>query len=187
MWWRQHDWATDWTFAGQTFSPSFEVTGLSANTTYDFCVSNTLNPVDGVIYELAYVGVPPEPLVKPNAPTGLSVIVSGSTMVVSWNPATDVMVSSYNLKLNGSTIATGITNYKYVLSSGITAGAYSFTLQAVTAWGTISDATASASIDVYVPTTPVVECEDTGDILTIEWSDCKTTFPIDYYTITPSE
>jgi chitodextrinase len=104
---------------------SFQHTGLTAGTTYNYRVS----AADAVPNYSAWtptpvaVTTPPAPDTQPpTVPTGLvGVAVSSSQITLSWNPSTDnVGVKSYQVYLNNVLIAnTMTTSFQH---TGLTAG-----------------------------------------------------------------
>src|SRR5439155_762672 len=102
-------------------------------------------------------GDTPADTTPPSAPTGLTGAAAGSTGAnLSWSASTDnVGVTGYIVRRNGIQIATPATT-SYA-DTGLSVGAFSYTVAARDAAGNISPDSATASItiaDTTPPTTP---------------------------------
>lgn len=167
--------------AGTTSTPFFRITGLPYGaTSYTFCVSHTNNPSDGITATLTVTGHAIGAL--PQTPTSFTASLYGQTIVLNWALSADVTVIGYTIYLNGTAIVTNYNGDQYVYSGSLAAGIYNFTLCAVTRGGK-SDPTAAASITISSPSTPSPSVSVSGEQSVVSWADCKTTLPIDYYTV----
>lgn len=160
---------------GTSSTPSYQVIGLTAATTYSFTVSayDLGNQDSGPSAPLSVVTLAassggttssPTPSVDttaPSVPNGLNAMAVSSTQInLSWIAASDnVAVSGYRIYRGGAQVGT-TSNSSYSVT-GLTAGtSYSFTVAAYDAAGNVSaqssavTATTPAVADTAAPTIP---------------------------------
>ncbi|MFP4024984.1 MAG: GEVED domain-containing protein [Thiohalospira sp.] len=160
----------DGSFLASTSSTSYDVTGLSASTTYEYYVkakdaagnesvaSNTLEVT---------TDTPPD-TEAPTAPSNLSSSnVTENSVDLSWTASTDnVGVTGYDIYKDGSYLAnTSSTNYTVTGLSASTT--YEFYVKAKDAAGNVS--TASNTISVTTDDVVAEYCESKGNNSSYEW------------------
>ena len=169
-------------YAGLTVTPYYRFDALDYSTdSYTFCVSHTRNPEDGISVDLTLSGS--GTIVAPPAtPLNFTAAINGQVIVLQWDKPTDIGVRGHTVYLNNVAIAENIAGNIFIYSGTLTAGTYNFTLSAVNRGGesTLTDA---ASITISVPTTPSPSAVVVGEQAVVTWADCKTTLPIDHYTV----
>lgn len=169
-------------YAGLTVTPYYRFDALDYSTdSYTFCVSHTRNPEDGISVDLTLAGS--GAIVAPPAtPLNFTAAINGQVIVLQWDKPTDIGVRGHTVYLNNVVIAENIAGNIFIYSGTLTAGTYNFTLAAVNRGGesTLTDA---ASITISVPTTPSPSAVVVGEQAVVTWADCKTTLPIDHYTV----
>ncbi len=152
------------TSIGTNTTPNFSVTGLVANTVYNFTITakDEAGNVSAASSALSVTTLPPPDTQAPTAPTTL--VASNVTDVnldLSWTAATDnVAVTGYDIFRGSTKIGTSATTAYTV--NGLTAEtAYNFTVKAKDAAGNISVdsnivtvTTAAPAPDTQVPTAP---------------------------------
>src|SRR5439155_747195 len=135
---------------------SYTDTGLSAATTYSYAVA-ARDAAGNMSPDSTSVSVTLADTTPPSTPSGLTAAVAGSTGAnLSWSASTDdVVLTVYIVRRNGIQIATPATT-SYA-DTGLSVGAFSYTVAARDAAGNISPDSATASItiaDTTPPTTP---------------------------------
>lgn len=143
---------------------NYNVTGLSANTSYTFTVKavdaagNSSSASSAANFTTANIPVPSTDTTAPTAPTGLQVsgVPTANSISLLWNAATDnVAVTTYKI-FRGTILAGSVsgTTLNYVVT-GLTANTpYTFTVQAADAAGNQSVASNAVSATTAAATTP---------------------------------
>lgn len=131
---------------------SYAVRNLSSNTTYTIEVQ-AVN-AQGVSVWSVPVSVATSTIV---APQNISPQAVSTTQInVFWNPASSPNISSYNLRINGSQMITGITYLSYPLKNLNPGTNYTFEVQAVDSSGAVSNWSAPVSARTQpLPSTPI--------------------------------
>jgi len=148
-----------------TTATSFQHTGLTAGTTYNYRVSAydvVPNHSAWTVTPVSVTTPPSADTTAPSTPTGLlASAVSSSQINLSWTASTDnVGVTGYRVYRAGTLLVTlgAVTTYQ---NTGLSAStSYSYTVQAVDAAGNASGQSASASVttqaapDTTAPSVP---------------------------------
>lgn len=160
----------DGSFLASTSNTSYDVTGLSASTTYAYYVKakDAAGNVSAASNTLEVTTDTPPDTEAPTAPSNLSSSnVTENSVDLSWNASTDnVGVTGYDIYKNGSYLAnTSSTNYTVAGLSASTT--YEFYVKAKDAAGNIS----AVSNTISVTTSDVVAeyCESKGNNSSYEW------------------
>jgi chitodextrinase len=182
------------TLLTRTTTTSFQHTGLSAGTTYNYRVS----AYDAVPNHSAWTATPVAVTTPaaadtqaPSVPAGLlSTAVSSSQISLSWNASTDnVGVTGYRV-YNGTLVASPTTTS--VSITGLSASTlYAFTVVAVDAAGNASAPSAPLSVttpaapDTTAPTTPtgLTASAITSTSLTLSWSAATDNVGVSGYSV----
>jgi hypothetical protein len=117
----------------------------------------------------------------PAAVTGLTAVVHGQNIVLSWDPA--VLASGYRVSLSAVVLVDQLKGTSYTTSAVLTAGSYSFTVTGLNYFGEPSPSTAVATIVIYAPYTPTVTETLTAETVEVTWTDCKRTLPLSHYLV----
>jgi parallel beta-helix repeat protein len=143
------------TLAGSNTTPSFLVTGLTANTTYSFTVKarDAAGNISAASNALSVTTLAATDTQAPSAPTNLtSSAVTATSFTLTWTAATDnVGVTSYEIFRNGLSIGTATAT-----SFGVTGLAantsYAMTAKAKDTAGNVSFASTSLSVTTLAAT-----------------------------------
>jgi len=138
---------------------TFNVTGLSANTTYYFTVkASSSNGTSGASNQASATT---QALPAPGAPSSLSAVsVSPSEIDLSWTASSTTGVT-YSVFSGSTQIASGVTATSYAATGLAASTAYSFTVKAVNANGS-STATNVASATTQAAPAPTAPAVPTG-------------------------
>jgi fibronectin type 3 domain-containing protein len=130
---------------------SYPVKDLTPNTTYTFEVQ-TVSSTGISAWSTPVQATTLGPTPPPNAPAGVTTsVVSSSQINVFWNPSNSQNVTSYNLRVNGTEVITGITYLSYPVKNLTPGTTYTFEVQAVNSSGAAS----AWSTPVQATTTPI--------------------------------
>ncbi|RPH28431.1 MAG: T9SS C-terminal target domain-containing protein [Bacteroidales bacterium] len=148
---------------------TYNVTGLTANTSYSFYVkakdaAGNISAASNTINVTTLVSTDTQ---APTAPTNLAASsIAQTTLTLSWTASTDnVGVTGYDVYRGGTTLV-GSTATTSLNVTGLTANtSYSFTVKAKDAAGNIS----SASVALNVTTINGAYCTSQGNTITDEW------------------
>jgi chitodextrinase len=150
-----------------TATTSFQHTGLTAGTTYNYRVSSYDAAANNSAWTATPVSVTTPPAadtIAPSVPSGLTATaVSPAQINLSWAASTDnVGVSGYRVYRAGTLLATlgAVTSYQ---STGLAPSTtYSYTVQAVDAAGNASAQSASASATTQAASDTIAPSVPTG-------------------------
>ncbi|MDJ1493012.1 fibronectin type III domain-containing protein [Cytophagaceae bacterium DM2B3-1] len=169
------------TSIGTSATTSFNVTGLTANTTYSMTVKakDAANNVSAASTALSVKTATAPDTQLPSTPTNLTSPSKTQTSVnLSWTASTDnVGVTGYNI-YRGTTLAGSSTTTSFTVT-GLTANtAYSFTVRAKDAAGNLSapsttlSVTTSPASDTQAPSVPtnLVSSAITTTSFTLSWT-----------------
>ncbi|OAB48613.1 lytic polysaccharide monooxygenase [Paenibacillus antarcticus] len=146
--------------ASTTGALSYNLTGLTSNTTYNITVkavdaAGNVSPVSNAAAFTTLTVVGPD-IEAPSAPTSLHVMGSttSTTVPLMWNASSDnVAVTGYRV-FSGTTLVTNLSGstLDYLVSNLSPNTAYTFTVKAVDAAGNVS--AASNTLNVTTPAAP---------------------------------
>lgn len=123
---------------------SYAFKDLVPNTNYSFEVQAVNANGPSLWSTPVSIITPAQPL--PNAPATVSLqVASGSQINVFWTASTSPNIASYNLRLNGSQVITGITYLSYAMRNLNSNSTYTFEIQAVDSNGAVSNWSAPVS------------------------------------------
>jgi chitodextrinase len=153
------------TQVGTTTTTSYQDTGLTAGTTYNYTVAayDAAGNVSAQSTAAAATTQAPD-TTPPSVPAGLSATAVSSTQInLSWTASTDnVGVTGYDVYRNGTQV--GTTTTTTYQDTGLTAGTtYNYTVAAYDAAGNVS-AQSTAAAATTTTTVAFVQADDTGTI-----------------------
>ena len=160
----------DGSLKGTSASTSYNVTGLTAGTTYAYTVkakdgAGLYSPASSALNVTTLSDVDTE---APSVPTGLaSSSITTSSVTLSWNASTDnIGVAGYEIYKDGSLLTT-TTSTSYNVTGLTASTAYSFYVKAKDDAGNVSNA--SSSINVTTDDVIVEYCTSKGNNYSYEW------------------
>lgn len=123
---------------------------------------------------------------KTNSPsdvTDFSVVVKRDNFEFSWTKNTELDIAGYEIRKGASWDAGSVVGFfdvnKVALNEGVSGtGTVMFWIKAIDTTGNYSDTASMDSIVVQAPATPVILPVVVQNEVTLDWQDCKTTFPI---------
>lgn len=116
----------------------------------------------------------------PVSVTNFTATLTGQFIELTWHNGT---CSAYRLDLNSTTILDNYTGTRYVYRGNLTAGNYQFTIYGLNYLGNPSASGVSQTITISVPSTPNPSSTLYEEMITLSWTDCKTSLPISHYLI----
>ena len=153
-----------------TSATSYQVTGLTAATSYSFTVKakDEAGNISNASNTLSITTNAPD-TEAPTAPTLTSSNITNTTVDLSWSGATDnVAVTAYEVYQGSLLLATtSATSYQVTGLSAATS--YSFSVKAKDAAGNTS--TASNTVSITTQNNQVTYCTSKGNNATYEWID----------------
>ena len=157
-------------FLATTSSLSYNVTGLSASTTYAFYVTaeDAAGNVSGASSTLNVTTNNAADTEAPTEPTSLaSSSITESSFTLSWNASTDnIGVTAYNIYQNGSFLA-ATSNTSYNITGLNASTTYAYYITAKDAAGNIS--AASSTLNITTNDVVLSYCTSEGENSTYEW------------------
>jgi chitodextrinase len=160
------------TLKGTSTTTSYNVTGLTAATTYSFTVKakDAAGNVSAASAAKSVTTLSASDTQAPTAPTSLTATsISQTTFTLGWTASTDnVGVTGYEIYQNGTLKGTS-TSTSYSVTGLTAATTYSFTVKAKDAAGNVS--TASTAKSVTTLATSISYCASKGSNVAYEWID----------------
>jgi hypothetical protein len=176
----------NWSYLGSTESPFYSITSLDYGVEYTFAVSHTRNPEeDGQTVTIIPVGGPGTGII--DTPLNFDVSLVDDKIVLSWDSTDGTSPTSFNINLEYESeeavkVVENFIGNQYTYQEPLAAGVYSFFLTRTTTDGE-TPSLASDSVEIFVPSTPSIRQSNNGEVVTLQWQDCKTSLPIAYYTV----
>ncbi|NLP57054.1 M4 family metallopeptidase [Lutibacter sp. B1] len=149
---------------------SYQVTNLSADTSYSFTVKakDEAGNISESSNTVSVTTLAPDTQ-APTAPTLTASNTTNTTVDLSWSGATDnVAVTSYDV-YQGTSLLTSVTTTTYQVTGLTAATTYSFTIKAKDDAGNVSNT--SNAVSVTTLNNQITYCDSKGNNSSYEWID----------------
>ena len=179
-----------WTLAGETFNPSYEVSGMPYGMVVQFAVTPTDDPVDGESVLITMRGK----IDPPGDVESIAVTQQGFNVIVTWPEVTDFDLWGYELRVvqvpyenedeywnySGTLFKGRATTFTWKYDI---AGIYLLQVRAVDAFGNYSVASAKEFFHINAPSIVSVSSVFSGPNAVLSWDTPASSFAIDRYDI----